>query len=282
MKCTNPKFKKLVSLYQFNLLDEQEKIAVEAHLLECEACFEELYLFGPVINLMAEKPECFDEVLKIKPNLLARALSSITKWFHALEDRAMSFIQAAGRVVIDLIEIRTVRILVPATAVAIVLLLILLPSPKRYSDLAIINNASYAPLHFRGLVNGYSAADELLDQGIKLYEQQQYTEAVIKLMEYTRQRDDDPYGHFYAGLSLLHTNEFNDAIGHLKIAANLSKKQGKEILLEKCHWFLGNAYLKLNDVNSSLQQLQWVIEIKGQYAADAQKQIERIKALRDK
>lgn len=282
MKCTNPKFKKLVSLYQFNLLDEQEKIAVEAHLLECEACFEELYLLGPVINLMTERPECFDEVLKIKPNLLARALSSITNWFHSLVDPIMSFIQAARRLVIELLKVPAFRILVPATAVAIVLLLILLPSPKRYSDLAIINNASYAPLHFRGLVNGYSAADELLDQGIKHYEQQQYAEAVIKLLGYTRQRADDPYGHFYAGLSLLHTNEIKKAIEQLQSAAQLSKKQGKEVLLEKCYWFLGNAYLKLNDVEKAVPEFQKVIEIKGQYAADAQQQIARIKALRDK
>lgn len=282
MKCTNPKLKKLVSLYQFNLLDEQEKITVEAHLLECDSCFEELYQLSPIIDVMEEMPECFNEVLKTKPGFLGRMFSTVKKWLRTFREQSISFINATGHAINEWIAIPAVRILVPAMALAVVLLLILWPQSQNYSDLAIINNASYAPLHFRGLVNGYSAADELLDHGIKLYEQQKYAEAVSKLQAYTRQRADDPYGHFYVGLSLLHTNEFKNAVDHLKTAANLAKKQGKEILLEKSYWFLGNAYLKLNDVDNSLQQFQQVIEINGQYATDANKQIERIKALRDR
>ncbi|MDZ7264448.1 MAG: zf-HC2 domain-containing protein [candidate division KSB1 bacterium] len=282
MKCTNPKLKKLVSLYQFNLLEEQEKIAVEAHLLECEACFEELYVLGPIINMMEENPECFNEILTTKPGFIERMSLTIKRRWYAIEHRIRVLIQATSRAIVEWIRIPAVRILVPATVVAVVLLFVLLPSPKHYSDLAIINNASYAPLHFRGLVHGYSATDELLNHGIKLYEQRKYAEAVAKLLDYTRQRDDDPYGHFYTGLSLLHTNEFKNAVEHLKTAANLSQKQGKEILLEKCYWFLGNAFLKLNDVESSVQEFQKVIEINGQYATDAKQQIERIKAIRDK
>lgn len=91
-----------------------------------------------------------------------------------------------------------------------------------------------------------------------------------------------PYRHFYAGRSLHHTNEIKQAVDRLQSAVQLSKKPGKEVLLEKCYWFLGNAYLELNDVENAVPEFQKVIEIKGQYAADAQQQIVRNKALRDK
>ena len=64
MKCIDPKMKKLVSLYQFNMLGEEEKFSVEDHLLECDACFEEVYRLCPAVEIVEEKPEFFLNALQ--------------------------------------------------------------------------------------------------------------------------------------------------------------------------------------------------------------------------
>jgi len=278
MRCINPKMKKLVSLYQFDLLDEPEKISVEAHLIECDACFEELYQLSPAIETIEEMPHCFSDALKPRETNTAK----VVKFFKKARRSIMNVIDPIFKTFAEWWKIPAFRIFAPAMVMALLVLILIYPNSKQYSDLAILDNASYLTLKFRGIVNGFTPTDDLLHQGIKYYEQNNYTEAIPKLIAYVDRKDDDPYGHFYLGVSFLMADEFKKGIGHLKTAVNFCQKQGKEILLEKCYWYLGNAYLKINDVEKSTMEFQKVLSIKGQYEPDARKQMSRIEELRKK
>ena len=76
------------------------------------------------------------------------------------------------------------------------------------------------------------------------------------------------------------TNEYKQGIKHLKLATELCEKQSKEILLEKCHWYLGNAYLKNNDVDKAVKEFRNVIVIGGEFKDDAVDQIRKIEELK--
>ena len=88
------------------------------------------------------------------------------------------------------------------------------------------------------------------------------------------------YGHFYLGVSLILTDQAKKGIKHLKAANELCEKQGKDILLEKCHWYLGNAYLKNSDVDKALKEFRNVIVIGGEFKEDAVNQVMKIEELK--
>jgi len=95
-----------------------------------------------------------------------------------------------------------------------------------------------------------------------------------------KRKKKDAYGHFYLGVSFLLTDEYKKGINHLKLASKFSEKEGKEILLEKCYWYLGNAYLKTNDVDYALKEFKNVVTIGCEFKEDAIKQIERIEEMK--
>ncbi|UCE04556.1 MAG: tetratricopeptide repeat protein [bacterium] len=272
MKCVDPKMKKLVSLYQFNLLREEEKLSVEAHLVECDACFEEVYRLSPAIETIEEMPEFFLDALQPKETHFTQTTRSVNKAINASTMLAADIVAAIS----EWWKKPVIKILVPVTAIAILLLIFMPPDAKKYSDLAIIENASYVALKVRGLYNEISPSQNLYNQGMKYYQEKNYTEAIHKLSAFVKRKKKDAYGHFYLGVSFLLTNEYKKGIDHLKLSSKFSEKEGKEILLEKCFWYLGNAYLKTNDVEKALKEFKNVVAIGGEFKEDAIKQIERI------
>ena len=276
MKCIDKRMKKLVSLYQFNMLGEEEKFSVEDHLLECDACFEEVYRLSPAVEIVAEKPEFFLNALQPKVSIAMRITSLFKKTTHGISDLAKDiFAKMDGW-----IRKPAIRILVPATVIALLLVVFVTPIKKNFSDLAIIENASYLALKVRGVIDGLSSTQSIFDQGMKYYQEKNYEQAIPKLNIYVKRKKDDAYGHFYLGVSLLLTDQAKKGIKHLKAATELCEKQGKDILLEKCHWYLGNAYLKNSDVDKALKEFRNVIVIGGEFKEDAVNQVMKIEELK--
>ena len=279
MKCIDPKMKKLVGLYQFNLLQEEQKISVEAHLLECDACFHETYQLSPAIENMQEMPECFNDALQ--PQLTHSI--QISKFLKKVGDMMKKEIYSIYFSAVELWKKPAFKILLPATVVVILLFCILyIPGSKPYSNHAIKDNASYLSLKLRGLADGFGTTETLLNQGIKDYQEKHYKEAIPSLNAYLQRKKNDPYGHFYLGVSLVLTEEYKKGIDHLITARSLCQKQEKELLLEKCYWYLGSAYLKLNDLDKALSELYKVVEIGGDFAEQARNQITAINTQREK
>jgi len=276
MKCVNPKMKKLVSLYQFNLLGEEEKLTVEDHLLECDACFEEIYRLSPAVEIVEAMPEFFLNAFQPKETYAMRITKLFKKTIHALTDLTNNIFSTVA----EWWKNPAIKILVPATAIAILLLILVPPDTKKYSDLAIMENVSYLALKLRGFVDEISPTQTLYNQGMKYYQEKNYTEAIHKLSAFVKRKKKDAYGHFYLGVSFLLTDEYKKGINHLKLASKFSEKEGKEILLEKCYWYLGNAYLKTNDVDYALKEFKNVVTIGCEFKEDAIKQIERIEEMK--
>ena len=276
MKCIDKRMKKLVSLYQFNMLGEEEKFSVEDHLLECDACFEEVYRLCPVVEIVAEKPEFFLNALQPKVSIAMRITSLFKKTTQGIIDTTKNIFATMD----GWIRKPAIRILVPATVIALLLVVFVTPIRKNFSDLAIIENASYLALKVRGVIDGLSSTQSIFDQGMKYYQEKNYEQAIPKLNIYVKRKKDDAYGHFYLGVSLLLTDQAKKGIKHLKAANELCEKQGKDILLEKCHWYLGNAYLKNSDVDKALKEFRNVIVIGGEFKEDAVNQVMKIEELK--
>lgn len=276
MKCIAPKMKKLVSLYQFNMLGTDEKLIVEDHLLECDACFEEVYRMSQAVEMVQEQPEFFLDALKPKVTYTMQMTSLIKKTLHRLPDLINNIIA----MMVDCWRKPAIRIIVPVTVAAVLLLLFVTPIKKNFSNLAIIENASYLALKVRGFADEFSSTQHLYDQGMKYYQEKNYQQAIQKLRGFIKRKKDDAYGHFYLGISYLLTNEYKKGIKHLESSVELCQKQGKDILLEKCYWHLGNAYLKINEVDKAVKELRNVIVIGGEFKDDAVSQIMKIEELK--
>ncbi len=307
MKCIDPKIEKLVSLYQFNMLGPDEKLAVEDHLLECDACFEEVYRLSSAVGMVQEQPEIFLDALEPKKTCAMRMTSQFKKIINELS-------KLKKRLLVPMANwwrLPAIRILIPVTVVTILILAFLTPlknnfsdlarlesddnaqtvgsmleefpmTPlqKSFSDLAIIENASYIALKVRGFADKFSSTQHLYDQGMKNYQEKNYEQAIQKLSAFVKHKKDNAYGHFYLGVSYLLTDNYKKGIKHLESASELCQKQNKELLLGQCYWQLGNAYLKINEVDKAVKELRNIIVMGGEYKDDALNQITKIEELK--
>ena len=276
MKCIDPKMKKLVSLYQFNMLGEEEKFSVEDHLLECDACFEEVYRFCPAVEIVEDKPEFFLNALQPKTSLAMRMIDSFKRFIRGTVDLRKNIFAKIDQG----FKKPAIRILVPAIATALLLIIFVTPLKKTFSDLAIVENASYLAQKVGGFGDKLSSTEYLFDQGVKYYNEKKYQQAIEKLKVFVKRKKKNAYGHFYLGTSYLLTDEYKIGIKHLESASGLCQKEGKEILLEKCYWHLGNAYLKISEVEKALKEFRNVIVIGGDFKDDAVNQVSKIEKLK--
>lgn len=277
MKCKDPKMRRLVSLYQFNLLEEKERFRVEEHLLDCDACFEEVYRMSEVSALLEQEPHLFlDAVQPGKSNitLVRKAYSIIITTLSDFSKYMCGLFQ-------DWIRIPAVRVLVPVTVAILFVLILAKPFKKDFSQLAIIEGASYIGGKASEFADEFSSTQALYDQGMKYYQEKNYQLAIQKLDSFVRRKKDDPYGHFYLGVSHLMENQFRDGVKYLEIAAELSQKQNKQFLLEKANWHLANAYLKINEVEKAIKLLKDLSMAEGEYNEQARTLLVKISDLRN-
>jgi len=271
MSCSNPDMERLIHLYMHGFLTEDQKIEVEAHLLECEECLMELYRMSPTVELMKSRPELFLDTLKTRHTLIAKIRSRIKQSVRTIIKMMMpimSFILLWWKRPI-------IKIMVPVAVSACVLLFLLLPSPEQLADLAILEKSPYEALQFRG-PEELSPVLKNLKSALECYEKNDFEEAIPKFHAFLTDEPENPYGHFYLGVCLFLTNRMDSSVEHLEIAARLSKAEGDIALLEKSYWHLGNVYLKSNDEKKAMNTFHALLELKGSLEEKAQKQVDRI------
>lgn len=277
MQCTNPKIRKLVAMYQLDLLPEEQKISVETHLLECDACFQEVYRLSPALEALEEMPEKFLDALAPKETFFTR-IAKILKELPEYPKKINSLILP---IIINGWRKPAIKILTPVTIAVLITLFIWIFPSNQYSDLAIIKKAPYFTPKFKGTVE-LTQSEKYFDEGMKLYAQDEYREAISKLLAFLKSDSTNAYGQFYLGISFLLTGDYEKGIQRLKLASELSKQQGHDLILEKCHWHLGNGYLKLNDAEKALEEFKQIVKINREFKIDAEKQISRIEAMQKK
>jgi tetratricopeptide (TPR) repeat protein len=251
MSCTDPKIGELITLYEFGELSNDDKRKFEAHLLSCDYCFQSLYELGPAIARMQEKPELFLPALVREP------------FWVKIKRKLAALIPERG----------PAWIAIPATAVAVLLFLLLRPSPE-LSDLARLEPVPYRSLQVKSGAEA-TDAERLFEEGMAAYLQKDYAGATAKLSEAVRQDSTNAGFHFYLGLSYLLTKNIDPAIAHLQKTIAL----GGNSVLEKAYWYLGNAWLLKEDRAQALAALRKVVEMEGDYQWEAEEITGKIEKL---
>jgi len=276
MKCTNPAMKKLVHLYQLDSLPEQLTIKVEAHLMECQSCLEELYHFSPILEILESSPDKFLDALQPRITLASQIKSHLKKRLDSI-NKIINF-------AVSLLTIRwrpAIKFLIPVLVAILIAIMLIPKSSINYSDLAVIAKAPYLGLRLRQ-PERISAVERLFDEGMLAYELDNYSDAIYKLDSLLIQQPDHADGNFYRGVCLLLTGKIEDGIKNLQVAAELSREKNNNLLPEKCFWYLGNAYLKINDEKRALEEFNKIIAIGEEFKEKAKNQIFKIKERKHK
>ena len=251
MKCIAPKIGKPSLLYQFGQLSAEERKHFEAHLLECDHCFQEAYALGPVIEKMRNDPAPFLAALTpaIKPR----------RKFHLDLMEAIGRIPALGRIAIP--------------AVAIALLLWIIWPATELADLARITPVPYRSLQVKGGSEA-TAAERQFEAGMAAYAEKNYAGAIERLAAAVRQDSTNAGFHFYLGLCYLLSSNVDPAISHLQTTIAL----GESAVREKAYWYLGNTWLLKNDRAQALKAFRSVSAMEGDYHWEAKELIGKLES----
>jgi len=277
MKCTNPKMKSLVHLYQFGALKEEQAIRVEAHLMECQACLEELFHASPVLKIFEEIPDQFMEALEPRMSRGAKLKHFLIKKIDPFSKQFFSIFSPF----IILTRRPVIKILIPLVAVALLVIMILPKSSVDYSDLAIIAKAPYLRLRLQQ-PDKVTQSKKLFEEAMSSYQLNNYDDVIQKLDSLLIINPDEAEGEFYRGVCLLLTEKIEDGMQKLQSASKLSQKQNNKILLARCYWYLGNAYLKLNDEKSALENFHKIVLLGEIFEEEAKSQIAKIEERKNK
>jgi len=63
-ECKNPEIGRMIGRYEFDLLTPDEKAQFEAHVLECDACFQELHAFSPAVRTIKKHIRAFRKAVQ--------------------------------------------------------------------------------------------------------------------------------------------------------------------------------------------------------------------------
>lgn len=273
MTCVDPQMNELLAAYEFGALDGDDKRKFEAHLLECDHCFQSLYEMAPVMEALRQNP--------------GRFLPAVTPWWERIAQRVAAFVRYLGGLIrtgIDMIAawLRS-WLAVPAwrlalAALAVIVAIAFWPRGSQPS-LADFAQIEHAPYHAMNIKSGaeVSEAERLFEEGMVFYQQKDYGRAAEKLALAARQDSSDAGLQFYLGLSYLLDKQVDPAIVHLQRAVAL----GEDSILEKAYWYLGNAWLLKNRRAEALQAFREVVEIEGDYQSHAQEIIAQVERMPD-
>jgi tetratricopeptide (TPR) repeat protein len=268
MRCTNPAVGKLISLYEFGQLSNEEKKAFENHLLDCDHCFQSLYEMSPVTRLMRQYPEFFFKALK------AEHRSSVKKKIGGIRSELWARIRNALAPLP-----RPIWLLAPIAAAALIVMAIHLAAPTgEYSDLARIEPIPYIPIAMRA-GEAQTENTRLFKESMQFYASGDYQSAIAKLSLLVAKESTNAEAHFYLGLCyLLSRQTVDSAIIHLEKALTL----GDNSFAEKCHWYLGNAFLLKEDGKKAIEEFDKVVEFEGDYEWQAREVVVEIERVRGK
>ena len=116
-KCINPQIGQMIGRYEFNLLDRDEKRQFELHLLQCDACFQDLYENRPVVHTIQKDIRAFHKAVSDK---------NVAGKFGELVDSIFGNIEVAIARLFSPLP-TPIRIAIPVLAASIILILLLKP-----------------------------------------------------------------------------------------------------------------------------------------------------------
>ncbi|MFQ5486728.1 MAG: zf-HC2 domain-containing protein [Desulfobacterales bacterium] len=258
MKCIDSRLGEMIWQYQLGKLSADERNRFEAHLLECDCCFQEAYAMHAVVERFRENPQPFLKELSrpAAPNLKGRLESMLDDVIAATTALPKMLRFAFGS----------------AVAVAVIILaFILIQTPAQLSDLARIEPYSFQPLAPMGA--GRSEAERHFLRGMEHYNKGEYYFAIESLRNAVASDSTDPEFQFFLGVTYLLLDSTESAIELLHTAASTSSR-----FEARSRWYLGNAYLLLGDGIKALAEFQAAVKLGGSYAKRAEEMAGKIEA----
>lgn len=266
MKCNNPKMSKLVRAYSLGLLSKDEIEQVEAHLLSCDACLQEIYALAPVHEMLVEMPAEYWTEFAPRPSRIKKYLIAVRNVFlnpvHALYD----FIHNR----------KLLYVFAPAMTAAIALIIILsLSLPHTVSKFAMLQSYTYTDYNIKSLQN--LSAETPFEKAIEYYKTENYEKAVPLFRAQLKIDPESSVAHFYLGVSYLMLDQTHKGIDHIDIAKNYFEYHDQKKMVEACYWYLGNAYLQMEKESKAKGFFKELVEMQGIYEKQAGEQLKRIK-----
>ena len=238
-------------------LPQTEAEAFEEHYFGCQRCFSELQLrHGVALELAHQSGP--------KDSAIAPKTRSYAAWVLA----------AAAVLILSVTGVWVVRqrSAVNSTGSTTALLD---SQQKLFEELARIEQVPpYVQATIRG---GVGPAQEKFRQGMQLYQQGKYAEAIPFLRSALQSDTELLPGRFYLGISLLMINQTDEAI---QILMSLTGSADNPYL-EESHWYLAKAFFRKKDIKAGTGHLEAVAGLNGPYAPDAHRLLERVRAAGD-
>ena len=257
MACTKERAS-LINEFAIGRLSPEKADELLDHVSTCDECSARLDM---VAGILACKEEYGAEVFEGEPSL------SSAYWIRIKDGLRAVFTSRP-----------LLRVAIPVAVALVTAFLLFNPFSQRvgdYARLAHIEPYPYKPLSLRA-GEDYDDYEVLFHEGMKLYVEEKYGEAIRKLAGSVKLNPDNAEAQFYLGVCYLLENKSGNAIEPLQRAAEL----GSRPVIEKSHWYLGQTYLKKNEGERAEEEFKKVIEFNGRLRGNAEEMIEKMGKIR--
>ncbi len=271
-KCTNPRLGKLIAMYEFGALDKSDQLTFFGHMIECEYCHDQVYSMGPVAT--AFRNHRTDAQRTRTDNPVAKPRSSVGVLSWAFNHMLPLAVSVALIIVGALVVWRVVLNPTPPAETASVL------SPNggsetdpRWADIKLPKPEYTAP-EKKVLLR---EPEKIFVRAMAAYQRDDLDTAIEQLQTLSEMQPDNPGEvSFYEGVSLLLAGRSKEAIAPLRRAVEI----GDSSQIEKSHYYLALAYLKRNQPQQAIEELDAITESGSEYLIAARQLREKISDLR--
>lgn len=248
-------FSRLLLIGELGPLSKEERLALDAHALECDACFEAMGRGAAAAAVMHAQKERFLSILQEEAPTEQRSASwgaPVSRWFA---------------------RILRPRHAIPAFAAALLVAAILWPrNSSDLRDLATFPRPEFPSFALRGPASR-EIRRELLDTGLGNFDLGKY-EAAERSFQTMLERDpEDSEAAYLLGLTLAWRGQPEAAQLPLERARQLATDE----LRPHAEWALANAYLGAGQHAQAKKLLEEIESKNGEYALRAGQLLQRFK-----
>ncbi|MBN2103145.1 zf-HC2 domain-containing protein [bacterium] len=251
-KCIDPEIGKLIGLYELQQLSKKEIKKFEAHLLECEACFQKVYELLPTAEVLRKHRKEF------QISVQSEKISQKINFFNKPARYALAF--------------------------AMLLCLFILPKPFR-ENIAYLSEIN--PVPYRGIRLKGDYQKTAFDHGIIAFERGDYKTAIDSLTLSVAQDSGNVYALLYCGLSyalkdtiMPESSDLKKAVFYLERTIEHSSAAVSESMISEGQWILANVYLKLNSIDEAKAELRLLTEKDSDYQRISKMTLNNLKHVR--
>lgn len=267
-KCVNRRLGKLIGSYEFDGLDESDKAAFLGHMIECEYCHDQIYSMEPFAIVFRNHRTAMrgrqTSASVIPVSSLAWSVLSWATRYAAPLTVSVSLV-VVGAFVIWLAPWNTTpRVAVsrfPPNAVS--------GTTSRWADIE-VPKPGYAAPDTNVLLR---APEKMFARAMAAYQRDELDTAIEQLQTLSEMQPSNPGEvSFYEGASLLLVGRSQDAIAALRRA--IETGDGGQV--EKSRYYLALAYLKRDQPQQAIAEVESIIQSGGEYLTAAQQLREKI------